>query len=89
MIRATLVAMGRALHVRLDDESSAALALLRSGATSDSDAVRGALKEAAARRRMRVALAQEVQALANDPNDRREMELIREEMALLAPPLQD
>lgn len=38
---------------------------------------------------MRVALAQEVQALANDPNDRREMELIREEMALLAPPLQD
>ena len=81
--------MGRALHVRLDDEASAALALLRSDAASDSDAVRGALKEAASRRRLRVALAQEVNALANDPEDRREMALIREEMALLAPPIQD
>lgn len=85
MMRATLLIMGRALHVRLDDEAAAALALLRADAASDSDAVRAALKEAAARRRMRAALLAEVKAVAADPDDRDEMMLIREQLSRLAP----
>ncbi len=53
---------------------------------SDSDAVRTALREAAARRRARSALHQEVLRLAADDADREEMRVIREQMAELAPP---
>jgi hypothetical protein len=71
--------------VRLDDEASAALALLRAEAVSDSDAVRTALKETAARRRRRMALLAEARALMADPGDRAEMQEIREQMEHLAP----
>lgn len=52
---------------------------------SDSEAVRTALLESAARRRARSAIAAEVERLAADETDRAEMRIIREQMAELAP----
>jgi hypothetical protein len=76
----------RSLHVRLDDASAAALEIVRAGELSDSEAVRTALREAAARRRLRSAVRDEVHSLAADPRDREEMQVIREQLANLAPP---
>jgi len=81
--------MGRSLHVRLDDVSAAALDVVRAGGMSDSEAVRTALREAAARRRVRSALSQEVGRVAADEVDREEMRIIREQMAELAPGRED
>lgn len=77
--------MARSLHVRLDDASVAALAVVRASGMTDSEAVRTALREAAARRRVRSAIREEVRRLAADTNDRDEMRIIREQMAELAP----
>jgi hypothetical protein len=77
--------VARSLHVRLDDASAAALDVVRSEGLNDSEAVRTALHEAAARRRTRSALRDEVRRLADDPADREEMRLVREQMAELAP----
>jgi Arc/MetJ-type ribon-helix-helix transcriptional regulator len=77
--------MGRSLHVRLDDSSAAALSVVRGGTMSDSEAVRTALREAAARRRARSSVAEEVERLAADDADRIEMRVVREQMAELAP----
>lgn len=77
--------MSRSLHVRLDDSSSAALNVIRNEGLSDSEAVRTALREAAARRRARSSIAAEVALLAADETDRAEMRAIREQMAELAP----
>jgi Arc/MetJ-type ribon-helix-helix transcriptional regulator len=77
--------MSRSLHVRLDDSSTAALSIIRNGGLSDSEAVRTALREAAARRRVRSSIVAEVQRLAADDTDRAEMRTIREQMAALAP----
>jgi len=52
---------------------------------SDSEAVRTALREAAARRRVRSAIREEVLALAADEADREEMRILREQMSELAP----
>jgi Arc/MetJ-type ribon-helix-helix transcriptional regulator len=71
--------------VRLDDSSAAALRVVRRGVSSDSEAVRTALQEAAARRRSRSSLAEEVERLAADEADRAEMRSVREQMAELAP----
>jgi hypothetical protein len=76
----------RSLHVRLDDSSAAALDVVRAGGMSDSEAVRTALREAAARRRVRSSIAEEVRRLAADPIDREEMRFVREQLAELAPP---
>ncbi len=81
--------MARSLHVRLDDASVAALEIVRSGEMTDSDAVRTALHEAAARRRVRSALREEVRSLATDPADREEMRAVREQLAKLAPRASD
>jgi len=81
--------MGRSLHVRLDDASVAALEIVRGGSLSDSEAVRTALREAAARRRLRSAVREEVRRLAADEDDREEMRLVREQLAELAPALRD
>jgi hypothetical protein len=78
--------MPRALHVRLDDASAAALEIVRAGGMTDSEAVRTALREAAARRRVRSAIRDEVQRLAADEGDREEMRVIREQMSDIAPP---
>ena len=77
--------MARSIHVCLDDASAAALEIVRATELTESDAVRIALREAAARRRVRSTIAHEVAALAGDPDDRREMRTIREQMAELAP----
>lgn len=77
--------MGRSLHVRLDDSSAAALSVIRSEGLSDSEAVRAALREAAARRRARTSIVAEVRRLAADEDDRDEMRIVREQMAELAP----
>lgn len=53
--------------------------------TSDSEAVRTALREAAARRRTRSSIAEEVERLAADDADPTEMRAIREQMAEFAP----
>ena len=79
--------MARSLHVRLDDASAAALEVVRAEGLNDSEAVRTALKEAAARRRTRSAIRDEARRLAADADDREEMRLIREQMDELAPPL--
>jgi hypothetical protein len=77
--------MARSLHVRLDAASAAALRIVRGSSGSDSEAVRTALCEAAARRRSRSSLAAEVERLAGDAADRDEMRIVREQMADLAP----
>ena len=77
--------MGRSLHVRLDDSSAAALSVIGNEGLSDSEAVRVALREAAARRRSRSSIVAEVKRLAADDADRAEMLAIREQMAELAP----
>ncbi|HKB52026.1 MAG TPA: hypothetical protein VKC63_11455 [Solirubrobacterales bacterium] len=58
--------------------------MIGSGA-SDSEAVRTALRESAARRRTRSSIAEEVERLAADEADRTEMRIVREQMAELAP----
>lgn len=77
--------MGRSLHVRLDDSSVVALQVVRGGAMTDSEAVRTALRESAARRRTRSSIVEEVERLAADEADRAEMRAVREQMAELAP----
>jgi hypothetical protein len=77
--------MSRSLHVRLDDNSAAALRIVRGGSMTDSDAVRAALLESAARRLARSSIAAEVAQLAADEVDRAEMRVIREQMSALAP----
>jgi antitoxin component of RelBE/YafQ-DinJ toxin-antitoxin module len=77
--------MARSLHVRLDEASAAALDVVRTAGMTDSEAVRTALREAAARRRVRSAIRAEVRRLAADESDREEMRVIREQMAELAP----
>ena len=77
--------MARSIHVRLDDASDAALAVVRTAAMTDSEAVCTALREAAARRRVRSAIREEVQGVAADEADREEMRIIREQMVELAP----
>jgi hypothetical protein len=81
--------MSRSLHVRLDDSSAAALRIVRGGSMTDSEAVRTALLESAARRRARSSIAAEVERLAGDEADRAEMQIIRKQMAELAPDLVD
>ncbi len=77
--------MARSLHVRLDDASAAALKIVRAGGLTDSEAVRTALREAAARRRIRSSIRAEVALVAADSADREEMRIIREQLAELVP----
>lgn len=77
--------MARSLHVRLDETSAVALAIVRTGGLTDSEAVRTALREAAARRRVRSTIREEVLRVAGDERDREEMRIVREQMADLAP----
>jgi hypothetical protein len=81
--------VSRSLHVRLDDAASAALDVIRSEGLSDSEAVRTALRESAARRRARSSIRAEVARLSTDQADRDEMRQIREQLAELAPDIAD
>ena len=84
-----ILLMTRSLHVRLDDSSAAALSVVRGDGLNDSEAVRAALREAAAKRRARSAVAAEVRRLAADSEDRALMRAIREQMTELAPETTD
>ena len=77
--------MARSLHVRLDEASAVALRVIRSEGLTDSEAVRTALQEAAARRLARSAIRDEARRLAADERDREEMRIVREQLAELAP----
>jgi Arc/MetJ-type ribon-helix-helix transcriptional regulator len=77
--------MAKSLHVRLDESSAAALRVVKSDAGSDSEAVRTALREAAARRTARSSIVAEVERLAADADDRAEMRAVREQLDELAP----
>lgn len=72
--------------MRLDETAEAALALMRNEGMSDSQAVRGALREAGERRRSRASLRAEVARLAADEADRDEMASVRTHLEELAPP---
>ena len=61
--------------------------VVRADGLNDSEAVRTALNEAAARRRSRSAVRDEARRLAADAEDREHMRLIRQQMDELAPPL--
>jgi len=80
-------ALPRSIHVRIDDESDAALGLLRSqpGVGTDSEAVRRALRDAGERLRGRASLREEAAALAADPADLDEARAVRELLDELAP----
>jgi hypothetical protein len=77
--------VARSLHVRLDEASALALDIVRADGLNDSEAVRTALREAAARRRTRSSIRDEVRRIAADKHDREEMRIIREQLAELAP----
>jgi hypothetical protein len=77
--------MARALHVRLDTDSEAALGILRAEGLNDSQAVRLALIEARTRRRQRVALREEASRLAADASDRRELMALAADLDALTP----
>jgi hypothetical protein len=77
--------MARALHVRLDADSEAALAVLRAEGFTDSQAVRQSLAEARATRRRRATLREEALRLAGDQADRAELTALGDELDALAP----
>jgi hypothetical protein len=77
--------VARSIHVRLDDEAELALSILRNTGMSDSEAVRTALHESAARRRSKSALRAEAARLAADPVNLAEVREIRELMDELSP----
>lgn len=77
----------RTVRARLDDASERALAILTSGGRTESQAVRDALVDAAARARRRSGLAAEVARLADDPTDRGAREAVMADMDALAPDL--
>jgi hypothetical protein len=74
----------RTVRARLDEASEAALETLLREGRNESEAVRAALVEAAARRRRRSALAAEVQELADDPVDTAERLAVMEDMEAMA-----
>lgn len=65
--------MSPAISVRLDEETTRALALLEATGRSRSEAIRDAIVSAAASVRRHEALRHEVAALEVDEDDRREM----------------
>jgi Arc/MetJ-type ribon-helix-helix transcriptional regulator len=78
--------MPRTVQARLDEHAEEDLALLRNEGHNDSDAIRLALREAAARRRRKSALRLEAEAAASDPEDLSEAREVRAEMDALAAP---
>lgn len=79
--RATVAGMAsRTVRARLDEASEQALAVLMAEGRNESEAVRGALVEAAARRRRRTALVAEVARLAGDPADTAERRAVLADM---------
>ena len=78
--------MARTVQARLDAHAEQDLALLRNEGRNDSEAIRLALREAAARRRGRASLRLEAEAAAADPDDLAEAQSVRADMDALAAP---
>jgi Arc/MetJ-type ribon-helix-helix transcriptional regulator len=78
--------MTQAISVRLDDDALRALSELEATGMSRSEAIRGALVEAASRLHDKRALAAEVAALEADDDDRAEMIAVAEVMESLRAP---
>jgi len=78
--------MTHAISVRLDDEAIRALGKLEATGISRSQAIRGALVDAAARLNERTLLAAEVAALDADSDDRLEMLEVADLMESLRAP---
>lgn len=79
--------MSKTVRARLDEVSVEALAVLTSLGITESEAVRRALVEAAARARRRSELAAEVARLSTDPADRLARAAVMSDMEELAPDL--
>jgi hypothetical protein len=75
----------RVVRARLDDASERALELLMREGRNESEAVRAALVEAAAKRRRRSVLAEEVRRLAADPDDTRERRALLADFDAISP----
>jgi Arc/MetJ-type ribon-helix-helix transcriptional regulator len=75
--------MGRAISVRLDEETDGALRALEATGLSQSEAIRAALLTSAAHLRRRKGMAAEAAALEEDPTDREEMLAVAELMESL------
>lgn len=78
--------MAPAVSVRLDEEAMRALARLEATGKSRSEAIRGALVQAASRLADKDSLAAEVAALEADEGDRAEMLAVAELMESLRAP---
>jgi len=78
--------MSRTVQARLDEHAEDDLALLRSEAGTDSEAIRLALREAAERRRRRSAVRAEAIRAAQDPEDLAEARRVREDLDAIAAP---
>ncbi|MBV9818358.1 MAG: hypothetical protein JOZ07_08435 [Solirubrobacterales bacterium] len=78
--------MPRTVQARLDERAEDDLALLRGEVSTDSEAIRLALRECAARRRRRSALREEARLASQDPEDLAEARRIREDMDAVAAP---
>ena len=77
------------MQARLDEHSEDDLALLRNEGHNDSDAIRVALREAAARRRRRSSLQVEAEAAGSDRDDLAEARRVRADMDAIAAPWPD
>jgi len=78
--------MTHAISVRLDSEALLALGQLEAAGMTRSEAIRAALVEAAARRREKQVLAEEVAVLEADEDDRAEMLAVVDIMESLRAP---
>jgi Arc/MetJ-type ribon-helix-helix transcriptional regulator len=86
---ATLPALAeQPISVRLDERAQRALEELMSSGTTQSEAVRAALVEAAARRRS-ARLVEDAERAVSDPDDRRESEDVLAFMETLSAPWPD
>lgn len=85
-IRDTLVDVAAPVSIRLDDETARALRLLEAAGATRSDAIRGAILEAAARLRRADSLRAEVTALDADEADREEQAEVATLMEALRAP---
>jgi hypothetical protein len=74
----------RTVRAQLDGPSERALAILMREGRNESEAVRGALVEAGARRARRAVLAEEVRRLADDPADTAERRAVMADMDAVA-----
>jgi hypothetical protein len=76
----------RTVQARLDERAEDDLALIRGEVANDSEAIRLALRESAARRRRRSAVREEALRAASDPDDLAEAQRLRRAMDAIAAP---